>query len=110
LTQVNAAAPISAASFTIDGTGERHAKGRDRHMRLWDIVETSRRVRETSGRLDKVRYLAACLRGAEPDAIRAGDSVTKCTSRLSLSSLRTLQGSEPSPRAQRVHPEPVQAP
>jgi ATP-dependent DNA ligase I len=38
-------------------------------MRLNDIVETSRRVGETSGRSDKVRHLAACLQGAEPDAI-----------------------------------------
>jgi DNA ligase-1 len=38
-------------------------------MRLHDIVETSRRVGETSGRSDKVRHLAACLQRAEADAI-----------------------------------------
>lgn len=40
-------------------------------IRLQDIVETSRRVRETSSRLDKVRHLAACLERTEPDAIAA---------------------------------------
>ena len=38
-------------------------------MRLHEIVETSRRVSETSGRSDKVRHLTACLQSAEPDAI-----------------------------------------
>jgi DNA ligase-1 len=38
-------------------------------MRLHDIVETSRRVGETSGRSDKVRHLAACLQRTEADAI-----------------------------------------
>jgi DNA ligase 1 len=38
-------------------------------MRLHEIVETSRRVSETSGRSDKVRHLTACLQRAEPDAI-----------------------------------------
>jgi len=36
-------------------------------MRLYDIVTTSRSVRETSARSDKIRHLAACLRHAEPD-------------------------------------------
>jgi DNA ligase 1 len=38
-------------------------------MQLYDIVETSRRVRETSARSDKIRHLAACLRRVEPDEI-----------------------------------------
>ena len=38
-------------------------------MRLYDIVTTSRSVRETSARSDKIRHLAACLRHAEPDDI-----------------------------------------
>jgi DNA ligase 1 len=38
-------------------------------MRLYDIVTTSQSVRETSARSDKIRYLAACLRHAEPDDI-----------------------------------------
>jgi DNA ligase-1 len=38
-------------------------------MRLYDIVAASRSVSETSARSDKIRYLAACLRLAEPDAI-----------------------------------------
>ena len=36
-------------------------------MRLYDIVTTSRNVRETNARSDKIRHLAACLRHAEPD-------------------------------------------
>jgi DNA ligase 1 len=40
-------------------------------IRLQDVVETSRRVRETGSRLDKVGHLAACLRRAEPVAIPA---------------------------------------
>ena len=38
-------------------------------MRLYDIVAASRSVSETSARSDKIRYLAACLRLAEPDAV-----------------------------------------
>jgi DNA ligase 1 len=38
-------------------------------MQLYDIVETSRRVRETNARSDKIRHLAACLRRVEPDEI-----------------------------------------
>jgi DNA ligase 1 len=38
-------------------------------MFLFDIVSTSRRVRETSARSEKVRHLAECLRRAEPDGI-----------------------------------------
>jgi DNA ligase-1 len=38
-------------------------------MRLYDIVEASRRVGETGARSVKVRHLAACLRQAEPEAI-----------------------------------------
>ena len=38
-------------------------------MQLYDIVTTSRRVRETNARSDKIRHLAACLRHAEPDDI-----------------------------------------
>lgn len=38
-------------------------------MRLFDIVATSRRVAEASGRLEKIGHLAACLRRAEPDAV-----------------------------------------
>jgi DNA ligase-1 len=38
-------------------------------MRLYDIVEASRRVGETSARSVKVRHLAACLRQAAPEAI-----------------------------------------
>ena len=38
-------------------------------MRLYDIVTTSRSVGETSARSDKIRHLAACLRGVEPDDI-----------------------------------------
>ena len=38
-------------------------------MRLYDIVTTSRNVGETSARSDKIRHLAACLRGVEPDDI-----------------------------------------
>jgi len=38
-------------------------------MQLYDIVTTSRSVRETSARSDKIRYLAACLRRVEPDDI-----------------------------------------
>src|SRR6516162_318369 len=38
-------------------------------MQLYDIVETSRNVRETSARSDKIRLLAACLRRIEPDEI-----------------------------------------
>jgi len=38
-------------------------------MQLYDIVETSRNVRETSARSDKIRHLAACLRRIEPDEI-----------------------------------------
>jgi len=36
-------------------------------MQLYDIVTTSRSVRETSARSDKIRLLAACLLRAEPD-------------------------------------------
>jgi DNA ligase-1 len=38
-------------------------------MQLYDIVTTSRRVRETSARSDKIRHLAACLRRVERDEI-----------------------------------------
>jgi DNA ligase 1 len=38
-------------------------------MQLYDIVATSRSVRETNARSDKIRHLAACLRRAEPDEI-----------------------------------------
>src|SRR5215472_9241093 len=38
-------------------------------MQLYDIVTTSRRVRETRARSEKIRYLAACLRQAEPAEI-----------------------------------------
>jgi DNA ligase 1 len=38
-------------------------------MQLYDIVMTSRSVRETSARSDKIRHLAAFLRGIEPDEI-----------------------------------------
>jgi DNA ligase 1 len=38
-------------------------------MRLHEIVATSRSVRETSARLDKIRHLAGCLREVEPDGI-----------------------------------------
>src|SRR5262245_37614079 len=38
-------------------------------MQLYDIVETSRNVRETSARSDKIGHLAACLRRIEPDEI-----------------------------------------
>jgi DNA ligase-1 len=38
-------------------------------MQLYDIVTTSRSVRETSARSDKIRHLAACLRRVEPDDI-----------------------------------------
>jgi DNA ligase-1 len=38
-------------------------------MQLYDIVTTSRRVRGTRGRSEKIRYLAACLRQAEPAEI-----------------------------------------
>jgi DNA ligase 1 len=38
-------------------------------MQLYDIVTTSRSVRETNARSDKVRHLAACLRRVEPDGI-----------------------------------------
>ena len=38
-------------------------------MQLYDILATSRRVRETNARSDKIRHLAACLRHAEPDDI-----------------------------------------
>ena len=41
-------------------------------MRLFDIVSTSRRVRETSARSEKVRYLAECLRRAGLDGIETG--------------------------------------
>ena len=34
-------------------------------MQLYDILTTSRRVRETNARSDKIRHLAACLRHAE---------------------------------------------
>lgn len=39
-------------------------------MRLEDIVTTSKNVSGTSARSDKIRHLAACLRRAEPEAIR----------------------------------------
>src|SRR5215472_4365649 len=35
-------------------------------MQLYDIVTTSRRVRETRARSEKIRHLAACLRQVEP--------------------------------------------
>jgi DNA ligase-1 len=38
-------------------------------MQLYNIVTTSRRVRETSARSEKIRHLAACLRRVEPDDI-----------------------------------------
>ena len=38
-------------------------------MQLYDIVTTSRSVRETSARSDKIRHLAVCLRRLEPDEI-----------------------------------------
>jgi DNA ligase 1 len=38
-------------------------------MQLHQIVETSRRVSETSGHSDKVRHLAACLQHIEAEAI-----------------------------------------
>ena len=38
-------------------------------MQLYDIVTTSRSVRETNARSDKIRHLAACLRRVEPDDI-----------------------------------------
>jgi len=38
-------------------------------MQLYDITTTSRRVRETRARSDKIRYLAACLRQVEPAEI-----------------------------------------
>jgi len=38
-------------------------------MQLYDIVTTSRSVRETSARSDKIRHLAICLRRVEPDQI-----------------------------------------
>jgi hypothetical protein len=38
-------------------------------MLLFDIVSASRRVRESSARSEKVRFLADCLRRAEPDGI-----------------------------------------
>jgi DNA ligase-1 len=38
-------------------------------MQLYDIVTTSRNVRETSARSEKVRHLAACLRRVESDQI-----------------------------------------
>jgi DNA ligase-1 len=38
-------------------------------MQLYDIVTTSRNVRETSARSEKLRHLAACLRRVESDQI-----------------------------------------
>ncbi len=38
-------------------------------MQLYDIVTTSRSVRETRARSDKIRHLAACLRRLDPDEI-----------------------------------------
>jgi len=38
-------------------------------MRLLEIVETSRRVGETSARLEKIDYLAALLRRLAPEEI-----------------------------------------
>src|SRR5271167_2773303 len=38
-------------------------------MQLSDVVTTSRSVRETRARPDKIRHLAASLRHAEPDDI-----------------------------------------
>jgi DNA ligase 1 len=38
-------------------------------MRLAEIVATSRSVRETGARLEKIRHLAACLRRVGPDGI-----------------------------------------
>jgi DNA ligase 1 len=38
-------------------------------MRLDEIVATSRSVRETSARSEKIRHLAACLRRVEPDDV-----------------------------------------
>jgi DNA ligase-1 len=38
-------------------------------MQLYNIVETSRNVRETSARSDKIRHLAACLQRVERDEI-----------------------------------------
>ena len=38
-------------------------------MQLYDIVTTSRSVRETNARSDKIRHLAACLRRVERDEI-----------------------------------------
>ena len=38
-------------------------------MQLYDIVTTSRRVRETRARSEKIRHLAACLRQIEPAEI-----------------------------------------
>ncbi len=38
-------------------------------MQLQDVVETSRRVGETSGRLEKIGHIASCLRRAEPEVV-----------------------------------------
>jgi len=38
-------------------------------MQLYDIVSTSRNVREASARFDKIRHLATCVRRAEPSEI-----------------------------------------
>ncbi len=38
-------------------------------MQLYDIVTTSRSVRETRARSDKIRHLAACLQRLDPDEI-----------------------------------------
>src|SRR6266511_1840520 len=39
-------------------------------MRLYDLVETSRRVAQASGRLEKVGLLAGLLRGVEPEEVQ----------------------------------------
>jgi len=44
-------------------------------MRLVDIASTSRRVGETSGRLDKIGLLADCLRRCPPEAVETAVAV-----------------------------------
>jgi DNA ligase 1 len=67
-------------------------------MRLGEIVATSRSVRETSARSDKIRHLAACLRRVEPGDIETAVALLAGEPRQGRIGLgpATLRGAIPS--------------
>ncbi len=83
-----------------------HRRRKDQidRIRLQDIVETSRRVRETSSRRDKVRHLAACLERTEPDLVAAAVALLSGEPRQGRLGLGPASVSAAAPRQRAVAP------